>query len=106
MLQTMQTTLTETEKTEFLGQLIKRMRLMQERSNNLMLERITKLERDVQIMSDLLAKHKDKETVQQTRQRFLERKEREPVTHAIDRNNVAPSSVNITEIFNFSGRRF
>ncbi len=57
-------------------------------------------------MSEKYGKMKDKEVVEQSREALFNRKDRPPVDKPIDRNNVAPSDVQIGNIFNMSGKRF
>ncbi|MGV8162461.1 MAG: hypothetical protein ACP5N2_03985 [Candidatus Nanoarchaeia archaeon] len=84
-----------------------------ERTLGIMQNRIDVLEREVssmkaelEKMSERFSKEKEKETVAQSREALFNRKDRAPVDTPIDRNNVAPSSVQIGNIFNMSGKKF
>lgn len=75
--------------------------------------RIVSLEKEVNQLRDelnkkteLLNKISDRETVQRSRDALFNRKDRAPLDRAIDRNNVAPSQVQIEKIFNCSGKKF
>jgi hypothetical protein len=74
-------------------------------------ERITSLEKEVSHLTQQLAKVmefveklQDTETVTNARRAIQERRDRPPVDRPIDRNNVAPSQVQLENIF-YSGRR-
>jgi hypothetical protein len=79
----------------------------------LLQNRIDVLEKEVSGMkaefekfSEKYGKLKDKETVEQSREALFNRKDRAPGDKPIDRNNVAPSDVQIANIFNMSGKKF
>lgn len=75
--------------------------------------RIVTLEKEVNQLRDelnkkteLLSKISDRETVQRNRDALFNRKDRAPLDRPVDRNNVAPSQVQIENIFNCSGKKF
>lgn len=75
--------------------------------------RITSLEKEVaELRSQLdtatesLNKLKDKDVVAKSREALFSRKDAPPLDKPIDRNGVAPSQVQIENIFNCSGKRF
>jgi chromosome segregation ATPase len=75
--------------------------------------RIVTLEKEVNQLRDelnkkteLLNKISDRETVQRSRDALFNRKDRAPLDRPVDRNNVAPSQVQIENIFNCSGKKF
>lgn len=74
-------------------------------------DRITSLEKEVSQLTQKLSnavsfieKMKDTETVANARQALQERRDRPPADRPIDRNNVAPSQVQLENIF-YVGRR-
>lgn len=74
-------------------------------------DRITSLEKEVSQLTQKLSnavsfieKMKDTETVANARQALQERRDKPPVNRPIDRNNVAPSQVQLENIF-YVGRR-
>ncbi len=74
-------------------------------------ERINTLEKEVSQLTQKLCeainfieKIKDKETVANARQAILRRKDNPPLDTPIDRNNVAPSQVQLENIF-YAGTR-
>lgn len=84
-----------------------------ERTLGILQNRIDVLEKEVSGMktelekfSEKYGKIRDKEIVEQSREALFNRKDRPPVDKPIDRNNVAPSDVQIGNIFNMSGKRF
>jgi hypothetical protein len=84
-----------------------------ERTLGIMQNRIDVLEKDVhemkaefEKMHEKYSKMRDKEVVEQSREALFNRKDKAPVDKPIDRNNVAPSDVQIGNIFNMSGKRF
>lgn len=84
-----------------------------ERTIGILQNRIDVLEKEVagmkaemDKMTEKYSKIKDKEVVEQSREALFNRKDREPVDRPIDRNNVAPSQVQIANVFNMSGKRF
>ena len=75
--------------------------------------RIMTLEKEVNQLKDELNKKtqalerlSDKEVVQRSREALFNRKDRAPLDKPVDRNNVAPSQVQIETIFNCSGKKF
>jgi hypothetical protein len=84
-----------------------------DRTLSILQNRIDVLEKEVagmkaemEKMTEKYGKMKDKEVVEQSREALFNRKDRDPVDKPIDRNNVAPSQVQIANIFNMSGKRF
>jgi len=67
---------------------------------------VTSLKEELNKKSDMLTKMSDKEVVQKSREALFNRKDRAPLDRPIDRNNVAPSKVQIENIFNCSGKKF
>ncbi len=75
--------------------------------------RITSLEKEVAELrvqlekaTESLMKIKDKEVVERSREALFSRKDAAPIDKPVDRNGVAPSKVQIADIFNCSGKRF
>ncbi len=75
--------------------------------------RMMTLEKEVVTLREELAKKttmldklSDRETVQRSRDALFNRKDRAPSDRPVDRNNVAPSQVQIENIFNCSGKKF
>jgi hypothetical protein len=84
-----------------------------DRTISLLQNRIDILEKEVagmkaefEKMSEKYGKLKDKEVVEQSREALFNRKDKAPADKPIDRNNVAPSDVQIANIFNMSGKKF
>lgn len=67
---------------------------------------VSGMKAEMEKMGEKFGKLRDKETVEQSREALFNRKDRPPVDKPIDRNNVAPSAVQIDNIFNMSGKRF
>ena len=67
---------------------------------------VTQLRDELKKKTEMLDKLSDKETVQKSREALFNRKDRAPLDKPVDRNNVAPSSVQIETIFNCSGKKF
>lgn len=67
---------------------------------------VSEMKAQLEKMGESYSKIKDKEVVEQSREALFNRKDREPSDKPIDRNNVAPSQVQIANIFNMSGKRF
>lgn len=61
---------------------------------------------DMEKVMEKFGKISDKDVVEQSREALFNRKDRAPVDKPIDRNNVAPSDVQIANIFNMSGKKF
>ncbi|MFA6072608.1 MAG: hypothetical protein WC758_00650 [Candidatus Woesearchaeota archaeon] len=84
-----------------------------DRTISILQNRIDSLEKEVAGMrlefekiAEKYNKFKDKETVEQSREALFNRQDRPPVDKPIDRNHVAPSDVQISNIFNMSGKKF
>ena len=72
-----------------------------------MLEKeVAELKKQFAEIQEAYSKVKDKEVVEQSRDKLFNHKDRPPVDRPIDRNNVAPSEVQIGNIFNMSGKKF
>jgi len=56
--------------------------------------------------TESLSKIKDKEVVERSREALFSRRDALPLDKPVDRNGVAPSKVQIADIFNCSGKRF
>ncbi len=67
---------------------------------------VAEMKSEFERMSEKYSRIKDKEVVEQSREALFNRKDRPPVDKPIDRNNVAPSDVQIGNIFNMSGKKF
>ncbi|MCC7574434.1 hypothetical protein KO361_02490 [Candidatus Woesearchaeota archaeon] len=67
---------------------------------------VNQLREELNKKTQMLDKLSDKETVQRTREALFNRKDRAPLDSPVDRNNVAPSQVQIEKIFNCSGKKF
>jgi ribosomal protein L9 len=67
---------------------------------------VSELKKQVAEMMEKFGKLKDKEVVEQSREKLFSHKDRPPLDKPIDRNNVAPSDVQIGNIFNMSGKKF
>ncbi|MGV8169279.1 MAG: hypothetical protein ACP5N3_04455 [Candidatus Nanoarchaeia archaeon] len=84
-----------------------------DRTITIMQNRIDVLEKEVSNMKaefekiqEKFSKVRDKEVVEESREALFNRKDRAPIDKPIDRNNVAPSAVQIGNIFNMSGKKF
>ncbi len=67
---------------------------------------VNELKQELQKKTQALEKLNDKEVVQRSRDALFNRKDRAPLDRPVDRNNVAPSQVQIENIFNCSGKKF
>lgn len=67
---------------------------------------VTTLREELAKKTTMLDKLSDRETTQRSREALFNRKDRAPLDRPVDRNNVAPSSVQIENIFNCSGKKF
>ena len=67
---------------------------------------VNELKQELQKKTQALEKLNDKEVVQRSRDALFNRKDRAPLDRPVDRNNVAPSQVQIETIFNCSGKKF
>ena len=67
---------------------------------------VNELKTELTKKTQVLDKMNDKETVQRSRDALFNRKDRAPLDRPVDRNNVAPSQVQIETIFNCSGKKF
>jgi hypothetical protein len=84
-----------------------------ERFHQISKNKIDSLEKEVAELKEQFSKARvtmdrmtDREVVERTREAVLNRKEKAPSEKPIDRNGVAPSSVQIDKIFNCSGKKF
>ncbi|MCF7866729.1 hypothetical protein K9L67_02940 [Candidatus Woesearchaeota archaeon] len=75
--------------------------------------KIYSLEKEVNQLREVLAKTteklekiNDKEVVQRSREALFNRQEKIPADMPIDRTGVAPKDVQLSKIFNFSGKKF
>ncbi|MFP4567777.1 MAG: hypothetical protein ACLFN8_02435 [Candidatus Woesearchaeota archaeon] len=67
---------------------------------------VNELRSELTRKTEMLNKLSDKETVQRSREALFTRQDRVPLDRPVDRNNVAPSQVQIENIFNCSGKKF
>lgn len=67
---------------------------------------VNQLKEELNKKTEVLNKMNDKEVVQRSREALFNRRDRAPLDNPVDRNNVAPSQVQIENIFNCSGKKF
>jgi len=67
---------------------------------------VTEFKTQLDKATESLGKIRDKEVVERSREALFSRKDAPPMDRPVDRNGVAPSKVQIADIFNCSGKRF
>lgn len=67
---------------------------------------VNELREQLKQVSEKLAQINDKEVVKRSREALFNRQEKAPADRPIDRNGVCPKDVQISNIFNYSGRKF
>ncbi len=67
---------------------------------------VNELKKEINQKTQAMQKMSDREVVQRSRDALFNRQERAPLDRPVDRNNVAPSKVQIETIFNCSGKKF
>lgn len=111
-----QMSLQESEIISRLNEALVQQRNQFERFKYLTEQKFTTLSKDLMQMNvmlreahDTISKYKDKIDVQESRaalRQYQQGDTRQPMDQAIDRNGVAPKDVQITDVFNCSGKRF